>query len=44
VYGERIDADYGVDEITTEDEAEVCLKRAKEFIAVCGRVFGFTTS
>lgn len=42
VYEERIDADYDVEEITTEDEADKCLERAKNFLKVCGRIFNFS--
>jgi hypothetical protein len=41
VYADRVGSDYDIENITTTDQAEECLNKAKNFLIVCARHFGF---
>jgi len=44
VYDERIDSDYHIQDITTEEDAAACLAKAQNFLRVCAITFGFDFS
>ncbi len=44
VYDERIESDYHIQEITSEDDAKESLSKAQNFLRVCATTFGFGLS